>query len=304
MASNINVGLIGCGRIARLVHLNILRNHPILTLSVVAEPHLSNREKATAIVPDAVFVSDYNELLRHEDIDAVIICLPNSLHADAAEAALRHGKHVYLEKPIALDIKDAGTVVKAWEESDLTGMIGFNFRFNPLYNSLRELIGAGAIGGVSHVRTVFSSSEISMPDWKKSRASGGGALLDLGSHHIDLIGYILRSEIREVYATIRSLVTEHDHTELELIMENGVHAQSSFTINSLDEDKVEVYGASGKLAVDRYNSYNVEIMNPATDKQNRFLRAARNIKSMLGSPLLKDRLFATGRELSFEIALG
>lgn len=304
MASNINVGLIGCGRIARLVHLNILRNHPILRLSAVAEPDQVNRERASAIVPDAAYVSDYNELLQRADIDAVIICLPNSLHAEAAEAALRHGKHIYLEKPIALDIKDAGKVVKAWEESDLTGMMGFNFRFNTLLHSLRELIGAGAAGGVSQVRTVFSSSGVSMPDWKKFRTSGGGALLDLGSHHIDLIRYILRSEIREVYATVRSLVTEHDYARLDLVMESGVQVQSFFSINSVDEDKVEVYGTSGKLTVDRYKSYNVEIINPASREQNRFLRAARNLRFMLGSPLLKDRILATGREPSFESALG
>jgi UDP-N-acetylglucosamine 3-dehydrogenase len=304
MASNINVGLIGCGRIARLVHLNILRNHPILTLLAVAEPDPSNREIARSIFPGAVFVFDYTELLRRTDIDAAIICLPNSLHAEVAETTLRHGKHIYLEKPIALDIKDAGKVVQAWEETNLTGMIGFNFRFNPLYKSLRELIGAGAVGGVSHVRTVFSSSGDSMPDWKKSRASGGGALLDLGSHHIDLIRYILRDEIMEVYATAGSLVTEHDNCRLDLVMESGVHVQSYFSINSVHEDRVEVYGASGKLTVDRYNSYNVEIMNSDSYKQNRFHRAARNIRSMLGSPLLKDRILATGREPSFETALG
>jgi len=304
MESKINVGLIGCGRIARLVHLNILRNHPILKLSAVAEPDRSNREKASSIVPDAVFASDYNELLRREDIDAVIICLPNSLHAEAAVAALHHGKHIYLEKPLALDIIQADSVVNAWDGSKLTGMIGFNFRFNPLYKSLREIIGAGAVGGVSHVRTVFSSTGLSMPDWKKSRASGGGALLDLGSHHIDLIRYILGSEIIEVRGTVRSLATEYDHAELNLIMENGVQVESLFSINSADEDKVEVYGASGKLTVDRYNSYNVEIMNTDSYKQNRFLRAARNLRSMLGSPLLKDRVLATGREPSFENALG
>src|SRR6185369_3910139 len=97
----LKVGLIGCGQIVRLVHLNILTRLPDVELVALAEIDPLRRESAHRVAPAAVCYEDPHRLLEQSDIEAVVICLPNALHAGIAAAALEKGKHVYLEKPVA-----------------------------------------------------------------------------------------------------------------------------------------------------------------------------------------------------------
>lgn len=300
---DINVGLIGCGRIASLVYLNILKKLPGLKLTAIADSDAANREKAGMSAPHAALYPDYKDLLRDSNLDAVIVCLPNHLHAEAAVASFEAGKHVYLEKPIAINVTQADEVIMAWKESGLMGMMGFNLRSNPLYTSLRKQIEAGAVGDVICVRTVFTSSGRALPEWKKHRSTGGGALLDLASHHVDLIRFILGNEIMQISARIRSHSTEGDNAMLEYKTSGNIEVQSYFSINSIDEDKIEVYGTRGRLYVDRYNSLNVQIITTESRQRGMLYQIKSGIRALLRSPNIMDKLFAPGREPSFEIAL-
>lgn len=300
---DINVGLLGCGRIASLVYLNILSKLPGLRLTAIADSDAVNREKAGRSAPHAALYPDYKDLLCDPNLGAVIICLPNYLHSEAAVAAFENGKHVYLEKPIAINVTQADEVIRAWKESDLAGMMGFNLRFNQLYTSLKGHIEAGAVGDVICVRTVFTSSGRALPEWKKHRSTGGGALLDLASHHVDLVRYLLSDEVVQIFARISSNSTEGDNAMLEYKTSGNIEVQSYFSINSIDEDKIEVYGTRGRLYVDRYNSLNVQIITPESRKQGMLSHMKSDIRALLRSPNIKDRLFAPGREPSFEIAL-
>ncbi len=300
---DINVGLIGCGRIASLVYLNILKKLPGLKLTAIAESDTVKREKAGMSAPHAALYPDYKDLLRDSNLDAVIVCLPNHLHAEAAIASFENGKHVYLEKPIAINVPRADEVIRAWKESDRVGMMGFNLRFNSLYTSLRKQIEAGAVGDVICVRTVFTSSGRALPEWKKHRSTGGGALLDLASHHVDLIRFIFGNEVMQISARMRSHSTEDDIAILEYKTSDDIAVQSYFSINSIDEDKIEVFGTRGRLYADRYNSLNVQIITPGSQKQGIISHMNSSIRSLLTSPNIKDKLFAPDREPSFEIAL-
>ncbi|MEQ9618556.1 MAG: Gfo/Idh/MocA family oxidoreductase [Deltaproteobacteria bacterium] len=303
MSSIINVGLIGCGRIARLVHLNILKKSSQLRLVAIADSDTGGRDTAGKVAPEASVYPDFHDLLAAPDIDAVIICLPNSLHAEAALAALDRGKHIYLEKPLAGNTDEGRKVMDAWKNSSLTGMIGFNLRFNPLYRGIKKHIESGGIGKVTYVRTVFSSSSHALPMWKRHRESGGGALLDLASHHIDLVRYILGTEIKDVFARVRSYKTEHDHAVLQLTTADGLEIQSFFSLDSIEKDEIEIYGTNGKLTADRYLSINVEVTESDANNQGRLRQLQRGISSLLRSPNLKDKMLAPGREPSFELAL-
>jgi myo-inositol 2-dehydrogenase / D-chiro-inositol 1-dehydrogenase len=303
MTQDIKVGLAGCGRIASLVYLNILNKLPGLRLSSIAESDAAIREKAGQSAPHVTLYPDYKDLLGDPDINAVIICLPNHLHAQAAIAAFIQGKHVYLEKPIAVNKTEAEGVMAVWKESNLVGMTGFNLRFNPLYRALKEHVKSGIIGDVSCVRTVFTSPGRALPEWKKRRSTGGGALLDLASHHVDLIQHILGNDITEIYARVRSHATEDDNAALEYKTSGNIDIQSYFSINSADEDKIEVYGTRGKLTADRYNSLNVEIDTSDSAEKGGLRSLKRGIRSLMKSPNLGDKILATGREPSFELAI-
>lgn len=153
--SRIKVGLIGCGRVAQRIHLNVLSALPEARVVAVAEPNARRRQEAGKAIPQAQLFSDYRVLLSESDAEAVLICLPSSLHAEATLAAFEAGTHVYVEKPGATSRAEAEAVVEAWSRSGRVATMGLNFRFHPLYMALRDEVQAGRVGEPVAVRSVF-----------------------------------------------------------------------------------------------------------------------------------------------------
>lgn len=299
----IRVGLIGCGRIARLVHLGVLTRLPGVNLVALAEPDEAARREAQRRAPAALAFTNYEDLLARPDVDAVVICLPNALHAEATIQALRQGKHVYLEKPLATSLADADRILDTWRGSGLVGMMGFNYRFNPLYQSVRALLRAGRLGEVVAARSVFTTIRRHQPSWKDTRASGGGVLLDLASHHIDLIHDFFDQAVVDVSCQMRSLVSEDDTASLTLRLANGVLVQSLVSLCAVEEDRFEVYGQAGKLSVNRYLSLAVEVTDPSLER-GRLKWLLRQAKTLTGGTHSLKRLIWPSREPSYELALG
>ncbi|HEY8668566.1 MAG TPA: Gfo/Idh/MocA family oxidoreductase, partial [Tepidisphaeraceae bacterium] len=298
------IALIGCGQIARAVHLKLLPALKGAQLVAIAEPDPAARSQASAMAPAARAFADYRELLQ-TDVDAVIICLPNALHAPVAIEALRAGKHVYLEKPLATNLPDGAAVLDAWKSSHRVGAIGFNYRFNPLIQSLRNQLrqgGASGIGKLLAVRTIFSTAAAELPLWKRSRATGGGVLLDLASHHIDLIRYLLvPAEIESVSATISSTRHEADTAALEMRLSSGALIQSFFSWSSIEEDRIEIFGEAGKLVVDRYASLMPQFIPPR--RRSRLAGVSQSLSTAAHLPYLLQKMRSPAGEPSFAIAL-
>lgn len=300
--SSLKVGLIGCGRIVQLVHLNVLARLPDVELVALAEPDPQRREEASRRVPKAIAFSGYQEMLEKSDVDAAVICLPNALHAEAAEAALKLGKHVYLEKPLAANLEDARDALEAWRSAGTVGMMGFNYRFNPIYQAAKEYIKSGQLGELVSVRSVFSSAARTLPAWQQLRSSGGGVLLNLASHHIDMVRFLFEQEVSQVWAQVRTLRSEGDSAMLELQLTDGLPVQSFFSMSAVDEDRFEIYGQAGKLTLDRYQVPNLEIA-PASCDFSRLKPLGRKLKSLLSSPNLVRKILAPSNELSYQAAL-
>jgi len=254
----LRIGLIGCGHMGGIVHLNILRRLPLVELVALAEPDAQRREAAKRQAPRATTFADYHELLDSPEIDAVIVCLPNALHTEAGIAALERGKHIYLEKPLAVNLDSGRSLLEVAEQSGKVAMIGFCYRFNPLHLEVRRVLNEGLLGEIIGARSVFTSAPDRAPEWKHTRKSGGGALLDLASHHIDLVRFWFNKEIVEVRASVTSKRAEADSATLELRLADDVLVQSFFSTSSVNEDRFEIYGRAGKLSLDRYNSWSVE----------------------------------------------
>lgn len=250
-----SIGLLGCGRIAYYYHLRILRRLRGATLVAAAEPDLSARERASHLVRVPIY-HRAEDLLRRDDIDAVVICVPTHLHASVALAAVAAGKHFYLEKPIATNTADADQVVRAASEAGLTGVVGFNRRLHPLYQQARAFIATGGLGRVVAVQTAFCepTPQAVMPGWKQRRVSGGGVLLDLASHHVDLLRWFLDDEVAEVSASVASKASDQDSASLRLVMRGGVEVQSFFSFTAGMADYLEFVGDRGTLRVDRHRA--------------------------------------------------
>lgn len=251
----VRFGVIGCGVIAYWTHLRELRHLAGARLVAAADPDPAARAKAGRLTGIPVH-EDAAELLQRADVDAVVICAPTHLHAELGIAAAQAGKHFYLEKPVAANRADGQRLASAVCDAGVAVAIGFNRRCHPLHLQAREIIAGGSLGAVRAVLTTFCEPVAldAMPGWKRRRSSGGGVLLDLASHHCDLLRWFLQDEAAWVEARIHSRTTEGDEAWMNLTMRGGVEAHGYFSFLAGRTDFLEFIGERGTLRVDRHRA--------------------------------------------------
>jgi predicted dehydrogenase len=171
--------------------------------------------------------------------------------------AFEGGYAVYLEKPLALDEESGRRVVDAWRAAGSVGVMGYNFRFHPRFADLRDRL--HEIGSLRAVQSRFTSSGRTLPSWKRTRAGGGGVLLDLGSHHADLARHLFGLEPRRVSAFEQSREVEADNAVLSVELEGGVLMQTTLSMNSVQGHRWDVFGAEGRLGVDLGHPLRLEV---------------------------------------------
>jgi predicted dehydrogenase len=191
----IRLGLVGCGGICRGAHAPVYRNDP--RVEVVALCDILPERTATLLrdcFPAAQAYTDYRELLARPDIDAIDICTPNHLHSEVAIAAFQAGKHVMCEKPDAIDPGKAEAMKAAAEQAGKLLMVMRNNRFSDASKMARRFITAGKMGEIYAARCGWQRRR-GIPGrggWFTTRAqSGGGPLIDLGVHMIDLAVWLM-----------------------------------------------------------------------------------------------------------------
>jgi predicted dehydrogenase len=263
---------------------------------VIADADQGARDAARGFAPRVV--ESYQDVLSMTEVDAVVIATPTPLHAEIACAALRQRKHVYLEKPIAATVDEARAVVNEWRLAGTVGMIGLNFRFHPAYVAARAAIAAGQLGRIERVRSTFVTTEVNAPIWKTRRSSGGGVLLDLATHHLDLVRFLFDSPIAEIGARVWSQRSEHDCAAIDLRLENGIAVESKFGMYAeRDVDRFEILGMGGSATIDRLQGRFLIYGGTRGSRFRRFVDSC-----IRGPRLIPEYLF--GRpEPSYEIAL-
>ncbi|MFC8918497.1 Gfo/Idh/MocA family protein [Streptomyces sp. NPDC057116] len=160
--------------------------------------------------------TDWRDLVARDDVDVVDICTPGDSHAEIAIAALEAGKHVLCEKPLANTVAEAEAMVAAAEGARARGrvaMVGFNYRRVPAMAYARDLIAAGRLGALRHVRVTYLQDWLVDPDfpltWRLEREhAGSGALGDLGAHIVDLAQYLAGEPLVGVSALTETFVRE------------------------------------------------------------------------------------------------
>jgi len=252
-AKTVRFGVIGCGVIAYWTHLPLLMRLKNVTLVAATDPNPESREKASRLTHVPIY-ENAGELLERDDIDAVVICAPSHLHAELAIAAAKARKHFYLEKPIASTVPDGRRVIDAVKDAGVSAAIGFNRRFHPAFEQARALVAAGRIGRVRAVVTVCSEPvPISVTqEWRGQRRTGGGVLLDLASHHVDLVRWVLGCEPTEIEGRIKSDVSEEDSAWLRLTMADGSEVSGFFSFRAGLTEYLEFIGELGTVRVDRH----------------------------------------------------
>ena len=179
-------------------------------------------------------------------------------------------------------------------------MTGFNQRFHPAVAGAREAIRRGAIGPVIGARMASGSPPRELPPWKRSRATGGGALLDALSHHADLARFLFDDEVRDVSASVRSVRSEDDNAWSTLTMAGGVRVESRVSFTSPQENRFEVTGEEGTLTVDRIEG-RLDLDGACTlEPQSRIAAAVARLRHL---PAGLRSALAPPRDPSYRLAL-
>lgn len=192
----LRVGVAGLGRMGKLHFLNALRNRDA---NVVAIADTSRSKRKAAEKYNVKIYDDYKKLIRAEDLDAVIISLPNFLKKESVACAAEKGLAIFVDKPLARNFGEAEEIVRTVRMKNVLLMVGVNYRYFDSVQKIKNIVEEGRVGDV-----VIATSELIMdgpfshslvptpvPEWwfNKEKA-GGGALLDLGYHLIDLFNWM------------------------------------------------------------------------------------------------------------------
>lgn len=147
--------------------------------------------------------TDYRRMLERRDVDAVAVCSPDYCHEEHAVAALEAGKHLFLEKPMAITTEGCDRILRAWEQSGKRMMIGFNMRYMNIFRVMKEIVDSGTIGTIKGVwvrHFVGYGGDFYYHDWHARRANTTSLLLQKGSHDIDMIHWITGAYAKKVAA--------------------------------------------------------------------------------------------------------
>ncbi|MDX3642314.1 Gfo/Idh/MocA family oxidoreductase [Streptomyces sp. MB09-02B] len=203
MVSGLGIAVVGFGWMGRVhtqAYARLPHHFPRLALRpelvTVVEDVPGRAEEAARQFGFATTARDWREVVADPRIQAVSITAPNFLHREIGVAMAEAGKHIWIEKPVGLTAADARAVADAVAKAGVQGTVGFNYRNAPAVEAARELIAAGEIGTVTHVRIRLFSDYAAHPEgaltWRYERQRGGsGVLGDLASHGVDLARFLL-----------------------------------------------------------------------------------------------------------------
>jgi len=262
----INFAIIGCGVIAPS-HAEGIVNTPSAKLVAVADV-IEERAREFAQKYNCDWYVDYKEMLDRPDIDVVNICTPSGLHSEMAIEAMKRGKHVITEKPMAVTLEQAEVMIEASKKYQRKLACIFQRRTQSVFRKIKEVTSQGAIGklilGDAYMKYFRSQAYYDSGDWRGTWAmDGGGALMNQGIHCIDLMQWIM-GEVGSVFAYTRTLARkiEVEDTAVAVIeYKNGAIGVIEGTTSVVPgfDHRLEFHGVDGSILVDGENIVRWEV---------------------------------------------
>src|SRR5688572_21226252 len=294
----VRYGIIGCGAIGQRRHIPECAANPDSKLAALADP-VKDRVEELGRKYEARPYTDYKELLRSPDIDAVVIAGPNSLHAAQTIEALNAGKHVLCEKPMATTREDAKAMMATAQKNNKYLMIGLNQRLMPPHVRAKEILDSGRLGKVLSFRTAFKH-----PGPEGWSVDGGkswffrkgeafmGVTGDLGVHKADLMRWLLGQEFAEVSSFMGTLdkrdatgklIEIDDNAMLMLKTDKGIMGSMilSWTNYGQEENYTVLYCENGVMSLGTDPVYGVVVAYKNGDKElHKVGEMATNVKQV------------------------
>ncbi len=249
----VNVGVIGVGAMGenhvRVYHK--IEEANLVAVSDVSERALKKIEKKYG----AKGYTEYSELLENPEIEVVSVCVPTTFHHNVVMEAIKNGKHVLVEKPIAFTLEEAEEMIAAAKEAGVLLATGHVERFNPAVQKAKELVDDGVIGDIV---SAFAKRVGPLPP----RIKDVGVAIDLAIHDLDIMNYLFEEEITQVYGTMNSILDDcefEDHAEIMVSFDN--ESTGIIEVNWLTPYKrreLELTGTAGIISVD-YIQQSIEV---------------------------------------------
>lgn len=250
------VGIIGTGWVAG-PYAEAFQQHPQTIVKAICS---REEERGKAFVKKldlsgCQIYTDYEKMLRDPEVDIVVICTPNALHAEQTIAAAQEKKPIIIEKPIALTWSDMQAMHKAVKEAGVKTIVGFVLRWHPLFVTLKELMTQQALGKLFYAEAdYYHEVRPGRPNlsWIRTRSMGGTALLSAGCHAVDAVHYFVEDEVIEVfaYATRNHPLLEYESTIVTLLkFQHGALAKigCSREMRSNYVFNIALYGDKGSV---------------------------------------------------------
>ena len=282
----VRLGIIGLGNITQGAHFSYMKSCTGIELVAICDIDLDKLKKvgdAKEIDASHRFV-DYRDLIKCEDVDAVLVATPHYLHKEMAIAVCKAKKHLLLEKPVAMDAEEGNEIYQAFKENGVKCMVCLTYHYYPCFRYAKTLMEQGVIGEVQDIYAQHLKEsalwEGRRLEWRfRKELSGHGVLIDLGVHLIDL-GQFLAGGIKSVCSMAKIAVKQRKKLDSEeyadvtvddscsfiAVLNNGAQAVYSISrcaIGNANKVSIEIYGDKGVIRIDS-NRPNELILN--TDK--------------------------------------
>jgi len=303
----VSYGLLGYGWMGRF-HAGKINQIPGLTLTAICDTSIERVEMARQELPNLKgYFTKLDEMLTMPELDLVFVVLPHNAHAEATVRCLEAGKHVVVEKPMCLTVKEANAMINKAREKQRMLSVFHNRRWDSDYLMIKDIISRGLIGEVFHIEAGVGNYGHPGFQWRSDKEVSGGVMYDWGAHFIDWILNLVPSKITQIIGDFQKRVwhsiTNEDHGQVIMRFENGVIAD--FIISHIAgsiRPKWRILGTKGAIEVNwnneiRLTSYTSGIKQDSVLKvdtiEARWNEFYRNIADHL---LMKEELIVKPEE--------
>ena len=262
---SINFGIIGAGRIGKIHAENILNNVKGARLKAVTDPFLDKDWASNLNIK--VLGKDHGIMLDDPEIDAILIGSPSSEHATQIIECARAGKHIFCEKPIALEPELIHRALEEVEKSGVKLQVGFNRRFDPNFAAIKQKVTNGSLGIPQIIKVISRDPAPPPPEYI---SSSGGLFLDMTIHDFDMVRFLSGCEVEEVHAFGSVLIDpaigeagDIDSAVISIKFENGALGQienSRKAVYGYDQ-RIEVFGSKGTAIAENKKPTSIVVLN-------------------------------------------
>lgn len=256
--NELRVGVVGCGQIARRLHIPGFVRAPEARLVALYNHRLETVEDLRCEYPQAAIYDNYEAFLDESEVEAISVCTPNAFHADMTVAALERGIHVLVEKPMATSLTDARRMIDTAEASGSLLMVGHSQRFYPCYRRAHEIIQSGALGKILQIQGILGHG--GPLGWSPrgkwfttATLAGFGVTGDLGVHTADMVRFLTGQEVERVTGFVESFkldeVDDNSVAIVQLTSRTLGLLSASWTTRGGPIDEFSLIGEEGLLRI-------------------------------------------------------